>query len=114
MRRLFYLTGLSFLMRKAKCSFFPKTLQLGDCDGVSLVRPEKHAIPLYLGTATGLARQRWGERCDTELLRSHKALCETITFDNGKEFAEHEVDDAVSNPTTGLASALTTTSLTRC
>lgn len=24
-----------------------------------------------------------------ELLRPHKSLCETITFDNGKEFAEH-------------------------
>ena len=47
MRRLFYLTGLSFLMHKEECSFFPKTLQLGDGEGVSLVRPEKHAIPLY-------------------------------------------------------------------
>ncbi len=25
-----------------------------------------------------------------ELLRPHKAQCETLTFDNGKEFAEHE------------------------
>jgi IS30 family transposase len=44
-----------------------------------------------LAYPAGLAPQHWGDtRRLSNCCRPHKPQCKTLTFDNGKEFAEHE------------------------
>jgi len=44
----------------------------------------------YVLRAIYAASMLLGHSCDKRLLTPYKDKCHTITFDNGKEFAEHE------------------------
>ena len=76
-----------------------KRSRIGDWEGDTIVGQDHQGVLVTLVERKSrytLAAQRDSRhsagvtQAVIELLRPHKGVCKTITFDNGKEFAEHE------------------------